>query len=53
MPDVITNGRRLNRFKNQAFINDITNRVTPTKIETLYASTLLPVSYKMKQTESH
>lgn len=31
--ETITNGRRLKRLSNQAFSNDITNRVTPTKID--------------------
>lgn len=48
MPDVITNGRRLKRFKNHAFDRDIKNRVTPTKIDTWYALTLLPISYGEK-----
>lgn len=44
MPDTMTNGRRLKRFKNHALHSDITNRVTPTKIDTWYALTLLPIS---------
>lgn len=44
MPDVITSGRRLNRFKIHAFDNDMKNRVTPTKIDTWYGFTLLPIS---------
>lgn len=38
-PETIISGRRLNRFNSQAFNKDITRRVTPTKIETLKAST--------------
>lgn len=34
IPDTMTNGRRLKRFKNHAFDNDIRNRVTPTQIDT-------------------
>lgn len=44
IPEHITSGRRLKRFKNHAFINDITKRVTPTKIDTWYGLTVLPIS---------
>lgn len=44
MQEHITSGRRLKRFKNQAFSNDITKRVTPTKIDTRNASMLAPIS---------
>lgn len=44
--DTITRGRRLNRFNNPAFNNDITKRVTPTKIDALNASISIPISYR-------
>lgn len=50
IPEIITSGLRLNRFNNQAFKRDIMKRVTPTKIETVKASTLLPISYWEKHT---
>lgn len=34
IPDVITSGRLLNRFRSHAFKSDIMKRVTPTNIET-------------------
>lgn len=44
IPEVMTRGRRLKRFKNHAFDSDMKKRVTPTKIDTWYAFTLLPIS---------
>lgn len=42
--DTITNGRRLNLFKSHAFNNDMAKRVTPTKIEDVYALIFVPTS---------
>lgn len=42
--EVIISGRRLNLFNSHAFNNDIANLVTPTNIDDVNASTLLPTS---------
>lgn len=42
--DTITNGLRANFFKSHAFNSDIMKRVSPTKIDAMYALTSVPTS---------
>lgn len=45
--DTMMSGRRRKRFSSHAFRRDMTNRVTPTKIDEVYASIVVPTSYKV------
>lgn len=49
MPEHMTSGRRLKRFKNHAFDRDMKKRVMPTKMDTWNGFTLVPTSCKTIQ----